>query len=249
MNRLILLALGGLFLLQGCSPEPVYRLKSEADKNQTSYYQGVEYIHLQKDSVFVTVSYFEHTSDMFALEVEVVNKSNRIIRVAPDSLAYKAYLGSSPENLAKFVTLEQAKDPEQKILNLDLALSQQKANQKTDELLFYTLQGITLANSIATDSPEESEEAGEQMAENAVNQQADRAEYQYRRSSLRGNKKFWKTDALRITDLWPGESISGLVYFDTEPDAELYNILMRVENLQFETWFRQHKFDPGGDVR
>jgi len=247
MNRLILLAVGGLFLLQACSPEPVYRLKSEADKNQTSYYQGVEYIHLEKDSVFVTISYFEHTSDMFALEVEVANESDRIIRVAPDSMAYKAYLGSNPENPTQFLNLEQAKDPEQKILNLDLALSQQKANQKTDELLFYTLQGVTLASGIAAETPEESEEAGKQMAENAVNQQADRAEYRYRRSSLRGSKKFWKTDALRITDLWPGESVSGLVYFDTEADAELYNILIRVEDLQFETWFRQHQFDADGN--
>jgi len=231
-------------MLQACSPEPVYRLKAEADDKETSYYQGIEYIHLEKDSVFVTVSYYEHTSTMFALEVEVANESNRIVRVAPDSFAYKAYLGYSPENPKKFLTLEQAKDPEQKILNLDLALSHQKANRKTDELLYYTLQGVTLASGIAADTPEESEEAGEQMGENAVNQQVDRAEYRYQRSSLRGSKKFWKTDALRITDLWPGEKASGLVYFDTKPNAQLYNIFMRIENLQFETWFRQKKYEP-----
>ena len=109
MNRLLLFLITVLFLFQACSPEPVYRLKSEANKNQTSYYQGVEYIHLEKDSVFVTLSYFEHTSDMFALEVEVANESNRIVRVAPDSFAYKAYLGYSPETPKSFLPLNRLK--------------------------------------------------------------------------------------------------------------------------------------------
>lgn len=245
MRPLLPLVLSLLFILQACSPEPVYRLKAEANDQSTSYYQGVEYIHLENDSVFVTVSYYEHTSSMFALEVEVINESNKIVRVAPDCLAYKAYKGHSPQNIDKFLTLEQARNPEQKILNLDLALARQKANHKTDEFLFYTLQGLTVVSGATADSKEEQEEAGEQLVQNAVNQQLDRAEYRHNRSSLRGSKEFWKAEALRITDLWPGEQIRGLVYFDTEPDAELYNILIQLDELHYDTWFRQKKYKPG----
>ena len=245
MRSMLLLTFGVLFILQACSPEPVYRLKAETDNEETSYYQGVEYIHLEKDSVFVTVSYYEHTSDMFALELEVINESNEIVRVAPDSLAYKAYKGRTPQDLDKFLTLEQAKDPEQKILNLDLALARQKANHQTDEFLFYTLQGLTVVSGVTADTKKEQEEAGEQLAQNAVSQQIDRAEYRHNRSSLRGSKEFWKGEALRITDLWPGEQVRGLVYFDTEPDAELYNILIQFDELHYDTWFRQKKFKPG----
>jgi len=247
MKKLILFTIGVVGILQACSPEPVYRLQAEADKTQTSYYQGVEYIHLQQDSIFLTVSYYEHTSKMFALEVEVINDSDRIIRIAPDSFAYKSYRGSHPEDLEKFLAYREAKDPEQKILNLDLALSQQKANQKTDELLFYTLQGVTLADGIISDSEKEKKEARQQLTENAVNQEVDRAQYRRNRPSLRGSKKFWQTDALRVSDLWPGEKISGLVYFDMDGEAQLYHILMKIEGLKFETWFRQQKFDPGGE--
>lgn len=245
MRLLLLSMLSFLFILQACSPEPVYRLKAEANNENTSYYQGVEYIHLEQDSVFVTMSYYEHTSKMFALEVEVTNESNQIVRVAPDSLAYKAYKGRSPQEVDKFLTIEQAEDPEQEILNLDLALARQKANHKTDEFLFYTLQGLTVVSGATADTKEEQEEAGEQLVQNAVSQQIDRAEYRHNRSSLRGNKEFWKAEALRITDLWPGEKIRGLVYFDTEPDAELYNILIQFDELHYDTWFRQKKYKPG----
>jgi hypothetical protein len=232
-------------MLQACSPEPVYRLKAEADEKQTSYYQGVEYIHMQKDSVFVTVSYYKHTANMFALEVEVDNQSNRIVRVAPDSLGYKSFSGHSPKHRGQILTFEQAKSPEQKILELDLALSQQKANQQTNELLYFTLQGVTLASGIAAETEEQREEAGEDLAQNAVHQQVDRAEYRYDRSSLRSTREYWEAKTLRITDLWPGESVRGLVYFRTDTDARLYQILMHLDELNFDTWFRQKKYDPG----
>ena len=143
------------------------------------------------------------------------------------------------------LTFEQAKSPEQKILELDLALSQQKANQQTDELLYFTLQGVTLASGIAAETEEQREEAGEDLAQNAVHQQVDRAEYRYDRSSLRSTREYWEAKTLRITDLWPGESVRGLVYFRTDTDARLYQILMHLDELNFDTWFRQKKYDPG----
>jgi hypothetical protein len=245
MRSTFLLTIGALFILQACSPEPVYRLKAEADDRQTSYYKGVKYIHLQNDSVLVTINYYEHTSSLFALDVEVINNSEQIVRVAPDSFAYKSYKGQSPDDLTKFLTMEWAKNPEQKILNLDLALARQKANQKTDELLFYTLQGLTVAGGVMAETEKEQEEASEQLVQNAVNREIDRAEYRYDRASLRGSKEFWKAEALRITDLWPGESIRGLVYFKTDPDAKLYEILIQLDKFHYKTWFRQEKYKRG----
>lgn len=244
MKRLLLFIIGVLLGIQACSPEPVYRLKAEADNDQTSYYQGVEYIHMQKDSVQLTVGYYEHTSNLFALEVEVINNSDRIIRVAPDSFKYESYVGEQPENPGKLLTVNTAKDPEQKILNIDMELSRQEVRQKGDEFLFYTLQGLTVASAVAADTKEEREEAGEDLAENAVHQQIDRAEYRYDRSSLRQSRQFWEGEVLRITDLWPNESIRGLVYFKTDPEARLYNIVMKIEELHFNTWFLQQKYQP-----
>lgn len=244
MRSSLIIAIGALWLLQACSPEPVYRLKAEAEEKKTSYYQGVEYVHLQQDSVFLTVSYYEHTPSLFALEVEVENRGDRIIRVSPDSMMYRSYGKPTPEQPGRLLTTRYAKSPERKILNLDLALSQQKANRQTDEFLFYTMQGLTLASGIAADNPEEREEASEQLTENAIEQEIDRAHYRYNRSSLRETREFWKAKTLRITDLWPGDYVRGLVYFKTDPDAKLYHFILKVENQTYDIWFRQHKFEP-----
>ncbi len=118
-----------------------------------------------------------------------------------------------------------------------MELSRQKASQQSDEFLFYTLQGLTLPSAVTADTKEEREEAGDDLEENAVHQQIDREEYRYNRSNLRQSRQFWKAEVLRITDLWPNESIRGLVYFKTDPEAKLYNIIMNIEDLYFNTWF------------
>ena len=61
---------------------------------------------------------------MSFLEVEIANKTNRIVRVASDSFGYKSYNGAQSEHPGQLLTFGQAKNPEQKILNLDLALSE-----------------------------------------------------------------------------------------------------------------------------
>lgn len=244
MKKLPLFFLGITLLLQACSPEPVYRLKAQADDEITSYYQGKEYIHLSKDSIEVIVSYFEHTSSMFAVDVEIINNSNKIIRVSPDSFSYKSYTGLDPKNPKELRKISKAKNPEEKILNLDMALSKQKARQQGDEFLFLTMQGLNLAQGITANTKEEQEEAGEAMVETAIHREVDRANYRTNRSSLRGSRKFWRVETLRITDLWPGESIRGLVYFDTDEKAWMYQILMDITDQQFDVWFSQKKHYP-----
>jgi hypothetical protein len=244
MKHLILFIIGALLVIQACSPKPVYRLKAEADKDQTSYYQGVEYIHMQKDSVQLTVSYYEHTSTLFALEVEVINNSDRIIQVTPDSFKYESYARERPENPGKLLTINTAKDPEQKILDIDMELSRQKARQRSDEIFYYTLQGLTLASTVTADTKEKQEKTEEDLVDNALQQEMDRNRHRYNRSSLRQNREFWEAEVLRITDLWPNESIRGLVYFKTDAEARLYNIMMNIEDLHFNTWFLQQKYDP-----
>ena len=90
MKTLLPFLLGITLLIQACSPEPVYRLQAQTNDETTFYYQGKEYIHLSQDSIDVIISYFEHTSSMFAVDVEIINNSDRIIRISPDSFSYKS---------------------------------------------------------------------------------------------------------------------------------------------------------------
>lgn len=244
MKTLLPFLLGITLLIQACSPEPVYRLQAQANDETTFYYQGKEYIHLSQDSIDVIVSYFEHTSSMFAVDVEIINNSNKIIRVSPDSFSYKSYTGLDPKNPKELRKISKAQNPEEKILNLDMALSKQKARQQGDEFLFLAMQGLNLAQGITADTKKEQEKAGEAMTETAIHQEVDRANYRTNRSGLKGSRKFWQVEALRITDLWPGESIRGLVYFNTDKKAWMYQILMNITAQQFDVWFSQKKHFP-----
>jgi hypothetical protein len=244
MRYTLLIILSVVFVLQACSPEPVYRLKAQADKEQTSFYKGAEYLHLEKDSVLLILSYYEHTSDLFALDVEVVNKSDRILRVEPSAFSYFSYKEIHPDDPPEVFTSHFAEDPERKILDIDLALSKQKAKQKTDEFFYYTSQGLTLVEGVGASSNEEIEDTEDEVVRNRVDQEIDREQFRYKRMSLKEQKEVWQLDALRITDLLPGEQIRGLVFFKTTPDAHLYKITAEIEELTFETWFRQEKYKP-----
>jgi hypothetical protein len=242
--KTVLFTISIVFILQACAPEPVLRLKSQADEHQTSYYQGVEYVYQQQDSVEVIVSYYEHTRNLFAITVEVFNHSNRIVRINPAAFAYKAFKGESPDQITKFLSLAQAKNPEEKMLAIDMELSRQRADQKTDNTWFFIAQGLTLVGGVAADTYEEREDAAEQFVANTIIHQENREEFHYDQYSLKQRRKVWRLDALRMTDLLPGENVRGLVFFSTNPDAELYDILISLENLQFDFWFRQIKYYP-----
>lgn len=71
----------------------------------------MEYIHMQKNSVHLTVSYYEHTSSLFALEVEVTQNSDRIIWITPDSFKYESYARERPENPGKVLAVNTAEGP------------------------------------------------------------------------------------------------------------------------------------------
>lgn len=101
--------------------------------------------------------------------------------------------------------------------------------------MFFTLQGLTVAEKITADTKKTQDKAENELTDNAVRQQIDRAEYRHSRSGLRQSREFWQAEALRTTDLWPGESIRGLIFFPTNEDASLYHILMKLEDHHFDT--------------
>lgn len=243
MRYALLIVLSGVFALQACSPEPVYRLKVQGDNEQTSFYKGVEYIQLEQDSVLLTLSYYEHTADLFSLDVEITNHSNEVIRVEPSDFSYFSFLEKESE-LREALSFNHAKDPEREVLEIELALSEQKAKKKTSEFFHYTSQSLTLAEGLNADSYKEWEETENKLVRNEVSQEIDREKFRYNQMNLKERKEIWQLDALRITDLWPGEQIRGLVFFKTTPDAHFYKIKAEIEESEFEIWFRQKKYDP-----
>ncbi|HKK43955.1 MAG TPA: hypothetical protein VJ964_00415 [Balneolaceae bacterium] len=244
MKRLTFILGGVLFLLQACAPEPVYRLKSRAAEKNITYHKGVQYITLQNDSVQVVMSYYKHYSGIFSMDVEVDNNTNQIIRVNPKDFKYEAFEGVNADSSVQPIATRWAKDPEEKMLNIDLAISQQEANKKTDDLFFVAMQGIAVTQGVTADNDEERRKASRQIHRNNVDHAVDRQQYHANQVGLKNRREIWQQDALRTTDLWPGDSIRGLIFFETDSHASAYDFLIDIEGRKFSSWFWQFKYYP-----
>lgn len=88
MRRLLILIFIP-FLLQACAPKPVFRMSPM--KENTTFNQGTEYVHLQQGGIELTIPYYKHLSDKFVMHVEIANETDSVLRVDPTAFSYKAY--------------------------------------------------------------------------------------------------------------------------------------------------------------
>lgn len=235
---LTLLSIG----LTACVPRPVFRLQSMS--NNSTWYQGTEYIHSTADDITVTVAYVRHTKDNVIFDVEAVNNSGGVVRVDPVYFSYKATRAD------KLLAAGQAINPEAKLLDIDLEISDKKANQKSMLLLAAIGATAIIAEEIIDNDEEDEDnyrdESGEAAATYALaattSSGIENSEYEV--GSLKYKKERWATEALRISDLFPDDYIRGLVFFPIAEDADFYEIKIKAGNTIHTFRFRQFKFKP-----
>ncbi len=232
-----------IVLFTGCAPRPVFRLESMAA--YSTWYQGTEYISSSRDSVTVTLAYFRHTRDYVVFDVEVVNYSGKIVHVDPAEFEYKTY-SSSMKAPNEYMGKGYAIDPEKKLLHIDMAIADEKADQKTTLLLSAIGATAMVASDIAEedDTPEEQVEEAAAMQALASSTAYQMHESEYEIGSLHSRREVWAIETLRKTDLFSGEFIRGQVYFPIAENARFYNIEIEVGNNIYIFRFRQLKFKP-----
>lgn len=234
-----------IFGLNACAPRPVFRLQSLGD--QSTWYQGTEYIHSTADSVTVTVAYIRHTREKVIFDVEVSNYSDEIARVDPVYFTYQAFKSRTANR--SFVS-GRAINPESKLLQIDMEISDEEADQKT--MLVFAAIGATaiVAEEIADNDEEEEDDYNDEVNEAAATHAliagtaAGIENSEYEVGSLRYKRERWTNETLRKTDLFPGEYINGKVYFPIAEDAKLFQIKIKTGNTIHTFRFRQLKFKP-----
>src|SRR5699024_1943998 len=108
-------------LLQSCAPAPVFRMKPEA--RHTTFFEGTEYVHLEKGGIEFTISYSRHYGNQFAMDVEIVNHTDSTLRIEPAQFWYDAFKYSKKSDDSLFFAEKRAINPEKEILAKDLAIS------------------------------------------------------------------------------------------------------------------------------
>ncbi|MDR8393592.1 hypothetical protein NC796_20735 [Aliifodinibius sp. S!AR15-10] len=241
-SRLQVLLVVQLLFLSSCSPEPVFRLAPE--QGPTTFYKGVEYLTLEQDSIGITLAYYRHSGDMFAMDIEVANYSNTPVRVNPanfGAIAMGAYADSA---FTDFITHNWAYDPEIQLLEIDKMISKNKASQKTEDALFLTSVGLGVTAALLSDSEEEGNEVIEEIEYEYVEYEIRQDNYEYALMNLEQRREIWELETLRITDLHPGDYVRGLVFFKNVKEAAGYKFELNIEDSSFIAWYLQRKIKP-----
>jgi len=246
MNRSVILVSGLCIalLFASCSPRPVYRLSPQA--NNTTFNQGTEYVHLTKNGIGLTISYYRHLDDRFVMDVEIVNNTDSVLRVGPQQFSYQAYKFTSatiPWEKDNIIAAAKAINPEQKILKTDMAISEIEADQRTSDLLYAIGTAASVASSVTANTEEEREEIKEDQEDSYVWHQINQRERELNQLSLRDRRKVWEIDAFRKTDLFPDEYIRGYIFFKNNNDAQGYNIRFDSQKATFSIFYQQKRYE------
>lgn len=239
----VLAALG--LIWTACSPEPVFRLTHET--GPTTFHMGVEYKSVEKEGIVVTMAYYRHMDDLFALDIEVFNKREHPVRVDPGRFGYTAYANHAKKGFSEVLTHRPALDPEVELLEIDKGISRHYASEKTNTALFLTLAGVAVAASVIASDADHGGDDGDDYEYDDyiyVDYGVHNHEYSNKVMNLEQRRDVWELETLRITDLQPGEYIRGLVFFTSKPDAAGYKIELPIENAVLESWYVQHKIKP-----
>lgn len=244
MKNLILSVFVYILFITGCAPEPVFRLESQQD--DVLNYRGMEYLHSEGENSSVTMAYYRHIGQQIVMDVEIVNYSDSLVQIDTPNFKYSAkheYSNGSYDPLYGGTAV----DPEQVILNLDLASSRAEANERTSQML----DGITVAANIASDvanagerTTEELNQRDNQRTREAIERSERRDHFYARVSSLNEQRAYWETEVLRKTDLYPEESIAGEVRFPVIEDANVVEFSVIVGGEEHHFVYQQKKFQP-----
>lgn len=238
--RSIVLVLLVVMGVSACAPEPVLRLQSMA--NQSTWYQGTEYIHSTADEITVTVAYIRHVDDYVVFDVEVANYSDHVVRVNPALFSFQAFKNNGA---MQPMAAGYAIDPEHKLIQIDRSIAQEKASQKTMALLAVVGTGAMIVEEV-TDDEEDSyhdemnEAAAMQMI--AIGTAAGINDAEREVITLNSRRERWTVETLRKTDLFPDEYIRGKVFYPITEDAAVFNIKIKVGGTVHPFQFYQIKY-------
>ncbi|MDZ7755746.1 hypothetical protein [Rhodohalobacter sp.] len=244
MRYLILSVFVPILFITGCAPEPVFRLESQQD--DVLNYRGMEYLHSEGENSSVTMAYYRHMGQQIVMDVEIVNYSDSIVQIDTPNFKYSAkheYSDGSYDPLGGGT----AYDPEQIILNLDLASSRAEASERTSRVL----DGLSTTASIASDIANAGNQTTEEIIQrenertrSALERMERRDQFYARVSSLNEQRAYWETEVLRKTDLYPEEAIAGEVRFPVVEDANVVEFSVIVGGEEHHFVYRQKKFKP-----
>ena len=238
--KLIILAILSCGLHSCFAPKAVIRLEP-IDQN-TKWVQGRAYVRDSINGISVSSAFARFSRPYLIFEFDIINNSNLPLLVDPCNIFYESH---SSENTSSDKVY--AINPEDKILELDLAISKLEASTKSNTVIGLVAAGAGAVAAVSTLSENNVEEK-EAVANSSFTTSAiafDSAEDSVEDMINSDNERYvWENSTIRKTTLETNESMRGRVYFQINESADYYTIYFPVDNQELKFVFNQKKYYP-----
>lgn len=235
------------FLLVGCAPKPIVRVNPST--TQGVWLWGQHFVFDTTSNIHVYIAFDREFSDNeLAFSVEYVNESNEPFLVDPAQIEVVAY----PFNSAKYETKTYyAVDPEQQLLETDMAISRSQAQSKNSAIIAALVLGAGVAQTVSDVNRNASYEQ-QVVHQNMAVAGADLAQAagiaaDFNVMKLANNRQVWETQTLRKTTLPPNMSIQGRILIPKDLKILNYQIIIPLLEKKATFMFEQKIYKPNVD--
>lgn len=212
-----------VFLLSSCA-QPLLKLSPVADK--FIWNDGKQVVKQETDSLKVVTSFDGELGDYLVFDTEVFNRTKRSITFNPTD--FTGVMLNQQQDTIRLRNLNDAPayylaaDPDQKLLETDLAMRKAEARLKRARVIGALLLVANVAADVATASSTKNKSDREWFRERnffannynliGASQAVSNINYQESMGRLMHEKGNWQAETMRRTTLLPGESLRGFIY-------------------------------------
>lgn len=230
-----------LALLNACvGPSPISKLDPQT-KNFTWNY-GQKYIDKTRDSIRFSIAFNKNIGNDLVFDIEVTNYTTDSILVSPETYFYKA-MNEYGTMLGRYVY---AVNPEKMLLELDKQLAREEAHQANQAIVDLVSTTTEAAATVASldESPHKKQALYNEITYNRHQREMNELNSEQRVRSLNAERDFWEDKVLRNTELAPGYSIKGKVYFERKVGAASYEFKFPIDDQVFKINYKQILHKP-----
>lgn len=237
-----------IFLFTQCTPIPVYRLHPVDNNVFSRWVRGHQILRIEGHKYDAALAFAKQVNTMLAFDVQIINKSNKMISVIPDSIYAVNYAGYYVDSLGHETPLYPTKyffahNPEKELMHVDQAAHNEDASYKTDRVVHPIFSLIDAVFDAATSNNQNNQNQDDENDIDYNTYLTRRAiEHSQEIKSLGAQHFQWSTEALRRTDLEPNESIRGLVFITAKPKTSMLGLHLNIAGEDHTIYFRQIQY-------
>ena len=214
----------------GCAEMPVYKIVSEDE--QKDYYQGREIVARNDDIAKTTLEIDGQSENNYVFYLTVTNNSSESLSVHPEDIYLELLDEEKQPVFINGQNTVYALDPETRINEINSDIKSRDTWHGFATGINIITAFVDVASALSDDYDHKGERVGNSIANGVDAQLNENSNYEYDIDNMKSDKNFWQNEALRITDLQPGETIGGLVFVPEHNEIKYMRLCIPLDSVE-----------------